>query len=80
LKGAALILKAMSADPRNPDLKVMFVRATSDLVARLDRWRGRQPDVPNRSDAIRRILDERLTADGVTRVRRRATQETAVRR
>ena len=70
----------MSTDPRNPNLKVMFVRAPQDLVARLDRWRGTQADVPNRSDAIRRILDERLTADGVTRVRRRATQGTALRR
>jgi metal-responsive CopG/Arc/MetJ family transcriptional regulator len=61
----------MSADPRNPDLKVLFVRAPQDLVARLDRWRGGQPDVPNRSDAIRRILDERLKADGVARPRPR---------
>jgi len=70
----------MSTDPRNPNLKVMFVRAPQDLVARLDRWRGKQADVPNRSDAIRGILDERLTADGVTRGRRRATQGTVLRR
>ena len=37
-------------------------------------------DVPNRSDAIRRILDERLTADGVTRPRRRAHTGNALRR
>src|SRR4051812_47178708 len=56
-------LQAMSTDPRNPNLKVLFVRAPQDLVAWLDRWRGTQADVPNRSDAIRRILDERLRAD-----------------
>ena len=72
--------QAMSTDPRNPDLKVMFVRAPQDLVARLDRWRGTQADVPNRSDAIRRILDERLRADGVTRPRRRAARWDAMSR
>ena len=39
--------RAMSVDPSNPNLKVMFVRAPRDLVARLDRWRGTQPDVPS---------------------------------
>ena len=61
----------MSTDPRNPNLKVMFVRAPQALVARLDRWRGAQEDVPSRSDAVRRILDERLKADGVPRPRQR---------
>ena len=50
----------------------MFVRAPQNLVARLVRWRGTQADVPNRSDGIRRIPDERLRADGVTRARRAA--------
>jgi hypothetical protein len=64
----------MSAGFRNPELEVLFVRP------RLDRWRGRQADVPNRSDAIRCILDVRLTAGGVTRVRRRSLHGRDLRR
>ena len=35
-----------------------------DLLAALDRWRGAQPDVPNRAEAARRVLEEALAAKG----------------
>ncbi len=32
------------------------IRIASDLVKKLDRWRGAQEDVPNRSEAARRLM------------------------
>jgi metal-responsive CopG/Arc/MetJ family transcriptional regulator len=34
-----------------------------EMVERLDRWRGRQRDVPNRSEAIRRLVGQSLDRD-----------------
>lgn len=37
---------------------------TDEMGEALDRWRERQPDVPSRLEAMRRIIGERLKADG----------------
>jgi hypothetical protein len=38
------------------------MRATTELLARIDEWRRQQPDLPNRSEAIRRLIDAGLSA------------------
>jgi hypothetical protein len=30
--------------------------ATNDFIALVDKWRRQQPDIPNRSEAIRRMV------------------------
>lgn len=42
-------------DPARLDMRV-----PKALLARLDRWRGAQPDVPGRAEAARRILEKVL--------------------
>lgn len=33
------------------------MRASADFIQRLDDWRRKQPDLPPRAEAIRRIVD-----------------------
>lgn len=40
------------------------MRLDEDLLQRLDEWRGRQPDVPSRSESARRLIDYGLGASG----------------
>jgi hypothetical protein len=39
-----------------PLILTVPTRFTSDDVAALDEWRRRQPDLPSRSEAIRRMV------------------------
>jgi hypothetical protein len=34
--------------------------ATDEFIASIDEWRRQQPDLPGRSEAIRRLVDEAL--------------------
>jgi hypothetical protein len=36
---------------------------STDMLKRVDRWRAAQADVPNRSEAIRRLVDLGLSDD-----------------
>ena len=47
-----------------PTVAFMF-RAPASLIERVDAWRGRQEGVPNRTEAIRRILDAWLNAEKI---------------
>lgn len=38
------------------------MRASLDLLGRIDEWRRRQADLPNRSEAIRRLIERGLAA------------------
>lgn len=38
---------------------------TPEMVAQVDEWRRRQPDLPDRNEAIRRLLAKALAAEGV---------------
>jgi hypothetical protein len=38
------------------------MRAPPDLLKRIDEWRREQPDIPNRSEAIRRLIEAGLTS------------------
>jgi metal-responsive CopG/Arc/MetJ family transcriptional regulator len=40
------------------------VRLPSDLMGALDKWRGAQPDIPSRPEAIRRLIEMGLKAAG----------------
>lgn len=42
---------------QNPQINV---RMDEDLLKRLDDWRRKQPDLPGRPEAIRRIVDQAL--------------------
>jgi metal-responsive CopG/Arc/MetJ family transcriptional regulator len=33
------------------------MKASPEFLARLDQWRRKQPDLPNRSEAIRRLVE-----------------------
>jgi len=33
------------------------MKISPEFLARLDQWRRKQPDLPNRSEAIRRLVD-----------------------
>ncbi len=51
---------------QNPQINV---RMDEDLLKRLDDWRRKQPDLPGRPEAIRRIVDEALAPEAKTRRR-----------
>jgi metal-responsive CopG/Arc/MetJ family transcriptional regulator len=38
------------------------VRLKDDLLASLDEWRRKQPDLPNRPEAMRRLIEQALKA------------------
>jgi metal-responsive CopG/Arc/MetJ family transcriptional regulator len=39
-----------------------FMKISPEFLARLDDWRRRQPDLPNRSEAIRRLVEAGMAA------------------
>ena len=51
----------MADEPR--DLRIPVMMATTEVAA-IDEWRRRQPDLPNRSEAIRRLCELGLKAKG----------------
>jgi hypothetical protein len=38
------------------------MKASPEFLARLDQWRRKQPDLPNRSEAIRRLVEIAMAA------------------
>lgn len=36
------------------------MRVSLDFLAKVDNWRRKQPDLPNRSEAIRRLVEQAL--------------------
>jgi hypothetical protein len=37
-----------------------LIRFSSELMTAIDKWRRKQPDKPNQTEAIRRLLEDRL--------------------
>ena len=35
----------------------LMIRAAPDMIARIDEWRRVQPDLPNRAEAVRRLVE-----------------------
>ena len=61
----------LSDDGRMPpklddDIKRLNIVAPTSWVKRIDAWRGRQADVPNLSEAIRRLVDMALEAESLS--------------
>jgi hypothetical protein len=51
--------KPRKRGPGRPVVGPIFgFRLPPELVAELDAWAARQPDKPNRSDALRRLITE----------------------
>jgi hypothetical protein len=42
------------------------MKASPEFLARLDEWRREQPDLPNRSEAIRRLVEIAMRKSGNT--------------
>lgn len=55
-------------DESSPTERVQIV-APASWLERLDEWRRRQPKIPNRSEAIRRLVDIALDAQKTARRR-----------
>lgn len=43
-----------------PKIERLEMRATSNFLKKVDEWRRHQPDIPNRSEAIRRLVEQAL--------------------
>jgi hypothetical protein len=52
---------AMADDKRNQRIPVMM---SSEEVAAIDEWRRKHPNLPSRSEAIRRLIELGLKAKG----------------
>jgi metal-responsive CopG/Arc/MetJ family transcriptional regulator len=48
---------------QNSDSEKFLLVAPTALLARVDEWRRKQPDIPNRSEAMRRLMALALDAD-----------------
>ena len=35
----------------------------ADLLRRIDEWRRKQPDIPNRAEAVRRLVEKALASE-----------------
>ena len=44
-------------------MKPRNIPMPDSLVAKVDQWRARQPDIPNRSEAMRRLIEKGLDAE-----------------
>lgn len=40
------------------------MRASDEFLKRIDDWRRRQPDIPGRAEAIRRLVEIALETEG----------------
>jgi hypothetical protein len=40
----------------------LMIRAAPDMIARIDDWRRVQPDLPNRAESVRRLVEIGLTS------------------
>jgi hypothetical protein len=49
------------------DTTVLYTRVGGKLRDRFENWRRAQPVIPPRSEALRRLLDQALTAPGADR-------------
>jgi metal-responsive CopG/Arc/MetJ family transcriptional regulator len=48
---------------QNSDSEKFLLVTPASLLERVDEWRRRQPDIPTRSEAIRRLMAYALDAD-----------------
>ena len=48
---------------QNSDSEKFLLVVPSATLERIDEWRRKQPDIPNRSEAMRRLMGHALDAD-----------------
>jgi hypothetical protein len=48
----------------DPKASTLQMRVSSSFLKSVDEWRRRQPDLPSRSEAIRRLVELGLKAKG----------------
>lgn len=47
-------------EPGKPQTHQLQTRVTAEFLAKLDGWRREQPDIPTRTEAIRRLVEKAL--------------------
>ncbi|MET0527156.1 MAG: hypothetical protein ABW003_02210 [Microvirga sp.] len=52
----------------------LLIKVPEALIARIETWASRQPGFVNRSEAVRRLLELALTAEGVSARAKRKTR------
>ncbi len=57
-------------DSGAPKTERFEMRAPTDLLRSVDDWRRQQPDLPSRSEAIRRLIEAGLKAGDKIPIRR----------
>lgn len=56
------------------DWKRLQLLLSPEMVKRIDDWRRRQEELPDRNDAIRTLLDRQLEAEGIGKAGTEDTQ------
>lgn len=62
----------MARPTDDPKTFRMELRLSPDMVERLDEWRRHQPDIPTRSEAVRRLVERGFAQGAMLRVVSRA--------
>jgi Ribbon-helix-helix protein, copG family len=52
--------KSMPQSPKAPMYPQLNVRMDEELLRRIDAWRRQQEDIPNRPEAVRRLVEQAL--------------------
>lgn len=52
--------KPTAPDPKAPKTERLQIVASVAFIQSLDGWRSKQPDNPNRSEAVRRLVETAL--------------------
>ncbi len=50
--------------------ELIGVRCQAELIAAVDEWRRKQPDLPTRPEAMRRLIEQALKAPAAPRRKR----------
>jgi hypothetical protein len=57
------MVKKVGRPTSEPQTHLLQMRISPEFLAKLDRWRGRQFDVPSKTEAVRRLVERGLAAD-----------------
>jgi len=49
-------------DAEGPQTHQLQARVSKEFLAKLDEWRRAQPDIPTRTEALRRLVEQALSA------------------
>ncbi len=57
------MVKKVGRPTSEPQTHLLQMRISAAFLEKLDRWRGRQFDVPSKTEAVRRLVERGLAAD-----------------